>query len=77
MDGIRRGYLEERAAKGLVAPLAHLVGKPVYLFSGLDDVWVYQSVMRGVEAQFANLSARIKSEFSFCACGSTIRPPEP
>jgi hypothetical protein len=33
-----RPYLEARAARGLVDPLANLVGKPVYLLSGLDDV---------------------------------------
>ena len=51
VNGIREHYLADRAAAGAVAPLRHLVAKPVYLFSGLDDVWVYQSVMKAVALQ--------------------------
>ena len=31
---VRGGYLEKRAARGAIAPLHHLVKKPVFLFSG-------------------------------------------
>lgn len=40
-------YLAERVAAGLIPPLTGLHQKPVYLFSGTDDVYVYQSVMKG------------------------------
>ena len=72
MQGIRRGYLEERTKQGLVAPLEYLVDKPVYLFSGLDDVYVYQSVMRSVETQFRNLSAHVQTEFTLYAAHSWV-----
>jgi len=38
VDKIDGGYLAKRAANQLVAPLSLLKGKPVYLFSGTDDV---------------------------------------
>tara|TARA_B110000208_G_scaffold173051_1_gene216584 strand:+ start:990 stop:2105 length:1116 start_codon:yes stop_codon:yes gene_type:complete len=69
---IRSGYLAERAAQGRVPPLANLVDKPVWLFSGLDDVWVYQSVMRAVAMQFANFSSRVKTVFSYYAAHSWV-----
>jgi hypothetical protein len=72
VDGLRVSYLAERARAGRVAALSHLVGKPVYLFSGLDDVYVYQSVMRAVDYQFRNLSARVKSEFSLYAAHAWV-----
>ena len=62
-----------RAANGSISTLEHLVNKPVYLFSGTDDVWVYQNVMRAVEKQFQGLNANIKSEFSYPAAHSWVR----
>lgn len=35
-------------------------------------VWVYQTVMKGVEMQFANLSANIKTEFTLHAAHSWV-----
>jgi hypothetical protein len=72
VGGIRDGYLEERARRGLVAPLAHLVDMPVFLFSGLDDVYVYQSVMRAVATQFRNLSSRVHTEFGYYAAHAWV-----
>ena len=42
VDAIRTGYLLDRAQRGLIAPLSELVDKPVYLFSGTDDVYPLQ-----------------------------------
>lgn len=42
------------------------------LFSGLDDVWVYQNVMRAVALQFADLGANLKTEFSLYAAHSWV-----
>ena len=72
VDGIRRGYLNQRAASERIAALSNLVDKPVFLFSGLDDVWVYQSVMRAVADQFRNLSARVKTEFTYYAAHAWV-----
>ena len=72
VDGIRRGYLADRARNGSIDSLSNLANKPVYLFSGTDDVWVYQSVMKGVAAQFANLSAKVKTEFTIYAAHSWV-----
>ena len=69
---IDAGYLSTRAANGSVAPLSNLVDKPVFLFSGVDDVWVYQSVMRAVAKQFRRLSARVKTEFGINAAHSWV-----
>jgi len=69
---VRGGYLEKRAARGAIAPLHHLVNKPVFLFSGRDDVWVYQSVMRAVAAQMRNLSANVRTKFDIYAAHAWI-----
>lgn len=72
VDGLRGGYIAQRARAGQVAPLSHLASKPVYLFSGLDDVYVYQSVMRAVDYQFRSFSSRVKSEFSLYAAHAWV-----
>eukprot|EP00756_Hemistasia_phaeocysticola_P045050 Hpha_TRINITY_DN1881_c0_g2::TRINITY_DN1881_c0_g2_i1::g.170550::m.170550 len=72
VDGDLAQYLAGRERNGEVAPLANLKGKPVYLFSGLDDVWVYQSVMRGVERQFRGVGSKVKTEFSYYAAHSWV-----
>lgn len=72
VDGLRDDYIAQRASAGKVAPLSHLADKPVYLFSGLDDVYVYQSVMRAVDYQFRNFSSRVKSEFGLYAAHSWV-----
>ena len=72
VDDIRRGYLNQRAASERIAALSNLVDKPVFLFSGLDDVYVYQSVMRAVADQFRNLSARVKTEFDYYAAHAWV-----
>lgn len=72
LDELRTGYIAQRVSSGKIAPLGHLVNKPVYLFSGLDDVYVYQSVMRAVDYQFRNLSSKVKSEFGIYAAHSWV-----
>lgn len=72
VDGLRAGYVAQRARVGKIAPLVHLANKPVYLFSGLDDVYVYQSVMRAVEYQFRNFSSRVKTEFGLYAAHAWV-----
>ena len=72
VDGLRSGYIAKRAKQGQVAPLSNLRGKPVFLFSGLDDVYVYQSVMRAVQRQFRALGSRVHSEFSIYAAHSWV-----
>jgi len=62
----------ERANKDLIDPVDNLVNKPVFLLSGTDDTWVYQSVMRGVATQFQNLSARVKTVFNLSAAHSWV-----
>eukprot|EP00041_Stephanoeca_diplocostata_P011934 m.198169 g.198169 ORF g.198169 m.198169 type:complete len:420 (+) comp18738_c0_seq1:81-1340(+) len=61
------GYVNSRAAHGLIDPLENLNTRPVYLFSGIDDVTVYQQVMKAVASQFRNLTSALKTEFSFHA----------
>jgi hypothetical protein len=67
-----RQYMKAREARGAIDPLSGIKGKPVYLFSGTDDVWVYQSVMRAVALQFRNLSANVEAEFSLPAAHSWV-----
>lgn len=67
-----RDYLHTRAKRKLVDPLENLNGKPVYLFSGTDDVWVYPNVMKAVATQFGSLGAQVKTEFSLPAAHSWV-----
>ena len=60
-------YTAGRAAAGRIPPLRHLRGTPVFLFSGADDVWVYQPVMRAAAAQFAGLNASVGTQFALPA----------
>eukprot|EP00040_Diaphanoeca_grandis_P029363 m.171878 g.171878 ORF g.171878 m.171878 type:complete len:394 (+) comp31665_c1_seq1:466-1647(+) len=65
-------YLKQRAANHSIASVSNIANKPVFLFSGTDDVWVYQNVMRAVNLQFTQLNASIKTVFDINAAHSWV-----
>lgn len=42
VDGIRAGYLAQREKAGRIDALSNIKDKPIYLFSGTDDVNIQQ-----------------------------------
>eukprot|EP00039_Didymoeca_costata_P023175 m.6241 g.6241 ORF g.6241 m.6241 type:complete len:415 (+) comp3505_c0_seq1:226-1470(+) len=65
-------YMKNRAAKGEIDSLSNIVNKPVFLFSGTDDVWVYQNVMKATALQFQGLKANVHTEFTLPAAHSWV-----
>ena len=60
-------YMQTHANRDQIDPLSNLQGTPVFLFSGTRDSVVFQPVMHAVATQFANLSAKVKTEFGLAA----------
>ena len=72
VNQINEGYLSRRASSNKVPLTSNLVNTPIYLFSGLDDVFVYQSVMKAVSYQFHQLGANVKTKFDLYAAHSWV-----
>jgi hypothetical protein len=70
--GLCNEYLLNRSSSGVIDNVRNLRNKPVYLLSGTDDVWVYQSVMLAVAQQMANLTVALRTEFTLPAAHSWV-----